>query len=866
MVGTTLHHYRIIEALGSGGMGEVYAAEDTRLKRRVALKVLPRIVATDAERRDRFEREAQAIAALNHPNIVTVHSIELAGDVPFLTMELVEGKTLADLIPRGGMPPAKLLTIAIALADAVAAAHQRGIVHRDLKPANVMVTGDGRVKVLDFGLAKLRDDAAAVAGLSVMPTKPITGEGRIIGTVAYMAPEQADGKPVDARSDIFSLGVLLFEMATGEKPFKGDTSLSILSSIIKDTPASVTDLNRAMPLALGRIVKRCLAKDPSRRYQSALDLRNDLEDLKQEIDSGTIASAVTAPIGVVRWRGFPWPAAITVAIVMMAFVAYATWSRVRMLPAAATSTAPSAPSARGVAVAVFENRTANPSLDALGSMAADRLIQGIRETGVTEVAPSAMTASAASAAPSGVGTMITGTYYLQGDTLEFVARVLEVPSGRLVAALEPVSGARGAPQMVLEPLRQRVMTAVAMRLQSFADLSLDLNLTSHVPPYDAYREFITGLELFGREYSEASRHFERSLEIDPQFMWVKEYVAVTYYNQQKYEQAAAVLAPLVERRDRLSVFERLHVDWFSAVLQGRQMEALKYILEAEKIAPTNYLVNYLVARSQAIVNRPHAVLAEFAKLPYPEQMARFGSGSWRFRAAATARHMIGDFEGELREVRETERIEPELLEHRGAEARALIGLGKTGDALRVVDGFLALPGSAGATMLTVAQELRAHGHGQASLDLASRTVAWYRNRPPETAKAEVSRADLGRALFTAERWDEARKIFGALAHDFPNNLEYMGFLGAIAARAGDRADADKWSASLQQLSQSYLFGRHTMWQARIAAQLHEEAAAVDLLRDAFAQGAPFRIEIHRDIDLEPLRENAAFRELMRPKE
>ena len=272
-------------------MGEVFAAEDTRLHRRIAIKVLSELMASDPERRQRFEREAQAIAALNHPNIVTIYSVEEADGLPFLTMELVEGRPLGELIPSGGLPVDALLRVGTAVSDAIAAAHQRGITHRDLKPANVMVTPEGRVKVLDFGLAKLREHDLDAGDLTRMPSADLTGEGQIIGTVAYMSPEQAEGKTVDQRSDIFSLGVMLHEMSTGERPFRGDTNLSVLSAILRDTPRSITDLNPKLPVGLAKIIRRSLAKDPSRRYQTATDLRNELEELKQEIDSGVTISA-----------------------------------------------------------------------------------------------------------------------------------------------------------------------------------------------------------------------------------------------------------------------------------------------------------------------------------------------------------------------------------------------------------------------------------------------------------------------------------------------------------------------------------------------------------------------------------------------
>ena len=311
--GTQLGSYEIVSLLGAGGMGEVYRARDPRLKREVALKVLPDVAAVDADRRERFTREALAVAALNHPHIVTIHSVEDAGTAVFLTMELVEGRSLAEAMPATGLPIERVLTIGIAVADATSAAHQKGITHRDLKPGNIMLgEGEqaGRIKVLDFGLAKVVDAQRGAAGASMLPTEapahtaPITAEGRILGTVAYMSPEQAEGRTIDGRSDLFSLGVVLYEMATGQRPFAGDTQLSILSSILKDTPKSVTDINPAIPPELGRIIRRALAKDPERRYQTAKDLRNDLEDLKASLGSSesplppatsNVAASVTSP-------------------------------------------------------------------------------------------------------------------------------------------------------------------------------------------------------------------------------------------------------------------------------------------------------------------------------------------------------------------------------------------------------------------------------------------------------------------------------------------------------------------------------------------------------------------------------------------
>ncbi|MGB5162540.1 MAG: protein kinase [Thermoanaerobaculia bacterium] len=291
MIGQRLGHYVIMSMLGEGGMGEVYLAKDTKLGRDVALKVVPEEYASDPSRLLRFEREAKTVAALNHPNIVTVYSIEQVDDTHFLTMECVQGNSVDRLIPPAGMPLNSVFDIVIPLADALAAAHQQGIVHRDLKPANVMVSKEERVKVLDFGLAKLTGDEPGGgfgSGASQAPTRAtsLTQDGGVVGTVPYMSPEQLDGKVVDHRSDIFSLGVLLYELVTGRQPFQGNSAPAVMSAILRDVPTPVSDFNAQAPRHLGRIIQRCLEKDPTERYQSALEVRNEMKALRREVDSG----------------------------------------------------------------------------------------------------------------------------------------------------------------------------------------------------------------------------------------------------------------------------------------------------------------------------------------------------------------------------------------------------------------------------------------------------------------------------------------------------------------------------------------------------------------------------------------------------
>ncbi len=265
-------------------MGAVYEARQVSLDRKVALKVLPLEVASDAARLRRFEREARALAAIEHPNIVAVHTVEEAGGLHFFTMELVRGEPLSALIPGGGLPAETLLEVAVQISDGLAAAHRQGIVHRDLKPANLVVDEGGRLKILDFGLAKLRAESEGAGPESevVTESRSLTGTGQLLGTLPYMSPEQVEGKPVDARSDLFSLGVILHEMATGQRPYSGDTAAALASSILRDPPPPVCERRPDLPADLGRIVRHCLQKDPARRYQTAADLRNELEELRRE--------------------------------------------------------------------------------------------------------------------------------------------------------------------------------------------------------------------------------------------------------------------------------------------------------------------------------------------------------------------------------------------------------------------------------------------------------------------------------------------------------------------------------------------------------------------------------------------------------
>src|SRR5271154_1904175 len=293
--GQTIGHYKVLRKIASGGMGVVYEAEDTNLGRRVALKFLPEQMAQDSQLRERFQREARAASALNHPNICTIHSIEQYEDNYFLVMELLEGQTLGQMLGRVQFPMDRLLPMAVQIADALESEHSKGIVHRDIKPANIFVTDRGQIKILDFGLVKIEPtEARKGEGPPTVIEKQaaeLTSPGAAIGTASYMSPEQARGYLVDSRTDLFSLGTVLYQMASGVSPFSGDTSAVIFDSILNRDPPRVDEVSPQLPPEFGRILSKLLEKARALRCQTATELNTDLNRLKRDLDTGTRRAA-----------------------------------------------------------------------------------------------------------------------------------------------------------------------------------------------------------------------------------------------------------------------------------------------------------------------------------------------------------------------------------------------------------------------------------------------------------------------------------------------------------------------------------------------------------------------------------------------
>jgi serine/threonine protein kinase len=348
----TILQYQLVEKIGAGGMGEIYKARDTRLNRFVAMKALSAGMAADPDRRLRFVQEAQAVSALNHPNIITIYDIVDDGATQYMVIEFVDGKTLLELIPKGGMPVPQVIRYGSQIAEALCAAHAAGIVHRDLKPANVMITATGLVKVLDFGLAKMIDWAAADpdgATVTIGPG-PLTIEGTLLGTVNYMSPEQAEGKKLDARSDIFSFGSVVYEMLTGKAAFHRDSVLATLTSVLRDEVQPVRELAPDVPAELERIVNACLKKNPDDRVQSMQEVQVVFATLRQQSDSGALynvpTAAIPVPVMPPARRSGPSPIAAIALLVLLAAGGGYWWMtthRPAPRPAPLTNSAPSLP-------------------------------------------------------------------------------------------------------------------------------------------------------------------------------------------------------------------------------------------------------------------------------------------------------------------------------------------------------------------------------------------------------------------------------------------------------------------------------------------------------------------------------------------
>jgi tetratricopeptide (TPR) repeat protein len=851
MIGRRLGHYEITEEISHGGMGVVYRAVDVRLRRDVALKVLPDDLTHDAARRERLLDEARAASHLEHPNIAVIHDVDEADGVTFIAMELIRGEKLSDTLLRGPLPIKRALDLAIEMAEGLARAHEKAVVHRDIKPANVMVTEDGHVKLIDFGLAKL---AAPIGDETATATvaRPHTEPGVILGTASYMSPEQARGLRVDHRTDVFSLGVTLFEMVTGRPPFKGATSLDTMHAILTQpvpplsTSAGVSSETTAQ---VQRIIEKCTAKDADDRYQGMKDLIVDLRSARRLVETPMSA---TASMPAVPRRSAAAVAGIAAAAAAVA-AAVGLWWWNRNPPAAPVSGKPA------VAVLYFENNTGDTSLDWMRTgltdmvvtdlsqstdfevLGTDRLQQILQELKRADDRVIAADVVQEIAKRAGVNTVLVGSYIKSGDAIRINARLQNPSTGKVVTS-ERVEGAGAASLFgLVDELTRRLKTSLtsisatppvlvkkpgAPAEETGLDRSLSELTTASV---EAYRHYIEGLNLQYRGlYAQAISAYERAVAIDPDFALALAKLAVMHSNLAHADERDHYAKRAVALINRLTPRERYYIEGYYYCLRpetiARGIEAYRQglALHPEHMASRhNLALKYFqlerfkeaIEQNEELLRRGTAVSITYGNLAVSylatgdparaltvaeDAMRRFPEAPIAYQLLGSSLMVNGRF-GEARAAYEKSiAMNPRIFQPRLGIATIAVFENKWGEAGAILQNFQK---SADAFERFLGRVLSAEM--QMARGVAEAPAAMVKTTEmPEASEVDgaAMRARAAFLLIRMNRPDQALALATrATAAGRGNEAEFEALetLAIAQAAAGRRADAEKTLAELE---------------------------------------------------------------------
>jgi len=873
--GDRLGRYEVLGPIGAGGMGEVWRARDTELDRDVAVKILPESFASDANRLERFQREAKALAALTHPNLLEIYDVGTTDGLHYAVTELLEGDTLRERITPTGLPWKKVTTIGAAVADGLAAAHGRGIIHRDLKPENLFLTADGRVKILDFGLASVHEEASADA-----ETATITEAGTVMGTPGYMAPEQVKGKQADARSDIFSLGCVIYEMASGHRAFRGETGVEVIANILKEEPPQLSSSGASVPVDLERAVHRCLEKRPEARFQSAADLGYSLKNIGTTKTSPAMArpSTVTS-VGERLQSRWLIPVVIT-SLVLAAFTI--SWAvRDRAVEESPIVAAPALNPNR-IAIVPFANRSDDPSLDAIGRRVAGGIIEGLSDIDELETVSLNVVAGTVEgrvplgaearaivndvAVATSAGLVVTGVMYSSLDEIELQATLENAITGRIVRGFDII---RAAPQD-LDPAIDNLAGWIFVSAMDELHPSLRFGAGDRIPDPDAFREFLAALPIAGIDPA-AYDHFNRALELDPEFDRARLYGAFASWGASAWQLSNSLVRPLEENRARLTSSQQRLLDAARWGLEGRWVGTLGILQEYSAEHPKDHMARYQATKVAIFANRPRSVLETFRDYRWDPIQPSNQFKMAHFYAAA-AHHRLGQHEQELavlRQLWDQHQRFHNTTWYREPEAKALAALGWIDECRSVIAEALTEPSSGperqGMMLVDVAEELRAHGHIEESRKMAERAIEWFDRTDLPSHLATKVRLSLIAAFTLLDRNSEAHEVAEELLASDPDRWDFQGVLGIEAARLGDRATADKMSKQLASVDAPFTMGGPSYARAAIAAQMGERDEAIRLVQQAITRGFHEYGRLHVDIEFDPIRNDPEFQEIMRPK-